>query len=240
MGVGSQRAAPRRRRSPASASDITARPTPAASPPRPTGTRTTGGSVSPRARAAARRSPGRCALAADDVPWFAEGTRIIPSRGRSRGRARLAPRYAARRTRSRRRRARTPATLTAGALSGHDHDGADPQQPRRAGDRLGVVAARMGDDAAGPLLGAELGQRVVGAADLERAGRLEALRLDERTVAERQQRRPQTTRNALQQPTSAALSRIVFGWSGTTRYTAVTWPPPRGGRRGGPVERESR
>jgi len=69
----------------------------------------------------------------------------------------------------------------------HDDDRADAQQPRRKRHGLGVVAARMGHDAAPLLLVGQLRQRVVRAADLERAGRLEALRLDESDVAETEQ-----------------------------------------------------
>ena len=77
--------------------------------------------------------------------------------------------------------------LDRGRVVGHHHDRADAKDSRRACDRLGVVAARMSDDARPALLGRQLGERVVSAAELERASRLEALGFDESAVAEGQQ-----------------------------------------------------
>jgi len=71
---------------------------------------------------------------------------------------------------------------------GHDHDGAHPEHARGTRNGLSVVAARMCHDADLLLLVGELRERVVRAADLERAGGLEALRFDEALVAETQER----------------------------------------------------
>ena len=75
-------------------------------------------------------------------------------------------------------------------LTGHDDDRADPEEPCRSRHALGVVAARVRDDARGALRGVELRDRVVRAADLERADGLEALGLEPRTVGDREQWRP--------------------------------------------------
>ena len=53
----------------------------------------------------------------------------------------------------------------------------------RPRDRLAVVACARGDDAGAPLLLAERRDRVVGAADLERARALQVLRLEEDLAA---------------------------------------------------------
>src|SRR3954463_7775928 len=73
---------------------------------------------------------------------------------------------------------------------GHYHDDARAKQLARACHGLGVVAARVRDHADLLLLVGQLRDGVEGAADLERPGRLEVLRLDETDVAEAQQRRP--------------------------------------------------
>ena len=73
----------------------------------------------------------------------------------------------------------------------HDDDGAQPELLRRAGDALGVVAGAGRDDAAGALGGAEVGDLVVGAADLEAEDGLQILALEVHAVAQprRQPRR---------------------------------------------------
>jgi hypothetical protein len=58
-----------------------------------------------------------------------------------------------------------------------DDRGRDAEAGGGAGDALGVVAARVGDDAARAHLGGEAGQEVAGAAQLERAGPLQVLGL---------------------------------------------------------------
>jgi hypothetical protein len=77
-------------------------------------------------------------------------------------------------------------------IRGHDDDRRCTQKPRRPSDALGVVARRVGDDAAGAFLGGQGRDCDVRAADLERADRLEALGLEEAPVLgwpERNERR---------------------------------------------------
>ena len=62
---------------------------------------------------------------------------------------------------------------------GHVDDRADAEHLRGQRDALGVVAGAGGHDAAGPFLGAEARHAHVGAADLEGAGALEVLGLEE-------------------------------------------------------------
>ena len=62
---------------------------------------------------------------------------------------------------------------------------ADAEQPRRIGDRLGMVARRGGQDAPGPLLGVEGREQVDPAPDLEGAGRVEVLALEVRPTTQR-------------------------------------------------------
>ncbi len=92
-----------------------------------------------------------------------------------------------------------PVALDGRRVGRHDDDGRGAEQSRRAGHALGVVARRVGDDAAREL---GVGQRrdgVVGAADLEGADRLERLRLQVSPRArgpERDERRPDGRRRA--------------------------------------------
>jgi hypothetical protein len=64
-----------------------------------------------------------------------------------------------------------------GGVLDDDHRG-DSEGAGGVGDGLGMVAARVGDHAARPVGVGEPADRVVGAAKLERADRLEALRLE--------------------------------------------------------------
>ncbi len=66
-----------------------------------------------------------------------------------------------------------------GGVLRHDDHGLDAEQPRRQGDRLGMVARGIGDDAAGPLRVRELRQGIVAAAEFEGAHALQILRLEE-------------------------------------------------------------
>ncbi len=73
-------------------------------------------------------------------------------------------------------------------LGHHDHR-AHAQQPRRQRDRLRMIARREGDDTGLALLGCELRQRVVRAAELEGAHALEVLALEEQLGAGQRIRR---------------------------------------------------
>ena len=66
----------------------------------------------------------------------------------------------------------------------HDDDRAQPELLRRAGDALGVVAGAGRDHAAGAFDGVEVGDLVVGAADLEAEDGLEVLALEVHAVAQ--------------------------------------------------------
>ena len=61
----------------------------------------------------------------------------------------------------------------------HQDGGGHRQQVARERDRLGMVAGRKGDHTGPPPLGIELRDRVVGAAELERADPLQVLALEE-------------------------------------------------------------
>ena len=65
----------------------------------------------------------------------------------------------------------------------HHDDRLDPRHPRGQGQRLGVVAAGVGDHAALALGLRELGKGVAGAAELEGAHALKALALEEHAAA---------------------------------------------------------
>ena len=69
-------------------------------------------------------------------------------------------------------------------IGGHGDNRLDAEHRRRRGDALRMVARREGDDAAAALLIAERRQLVVGAAELERAGTLQRLRLEQDAAAE--------------------------------------------------------
>ena len=66
----------------------------------------------------------------------------------------------------------------------HDDGRAHAEQFRRGGDALGVVAGGIGDDAGGALVRRDRAAFVVGAAELERAGALQRLGLEEDAGAE--------------------------------------------------------
>ena len=66
----------------------------------------------------------------------------------------------------------------------HDDRRRDPELGRCQRHALGVVAGRGGDDAAGPHLGRQADDLVVGATDLEREDRLQVLALEEHRHAE--------------------------------------------------------
>ena len=78
-----------------------------------------------------------------------------------------------------------------------DHDvRVDAERPCRVGDRLGVVAGRMRQHAAGPDVRVEPGDRGHRAADLERADRLQVLRLEPQPRPGRGQQRACARRTA--------------------------------------------
>ena len=66
----------------------------------------------------------------------------------------------------------------------HDDQRVDAERAAGHGDALGVVAGRRGDDAAPAFRLGEAAHAVVGAAHLEREGRLQALALEQDGVAE--------------------------------------------------------
>jgi cytochrome c oxidase assembly factor CtaG len=72
-----------------------------------------------------------------------------------------------------------PVALDGRRIAGHDDHGRRPEQSGGAGDALGVVPGRVGDDAAPPLFVGERGDRHVRAADLEGSDGLQALGLQE-------------------------------------------------------------
>ena len=74
--------------------------------------------------------------------------------------------------------------LDGGRRGRHDHHGADTQPRSGEGDTLGVIAGRGADDAAGALLGGEVGDAVMGAANLEGKDRLHVLALDQHIAPE--------------------------------------------------------
>ena len=157
-----------------------------------------------RAQSAARPRPSSRQLLDDLQPdralagdhaarRLADGTSIIPSRSAiSCARATRSSLCGPTKTISA-PSARTPATFTAGALSGMTTTARIPEQPRGARHAPGAwLPLECVDDAAAPApRQSAAASALYGAADLERAGRLEALRLEERAVAKRQQRRPQ-------------------------------------------------
>ena len=72
-----------------------------------------------------------------------------------------------------------PSTFTRGAVVGITTTAGAPSCTRGERHRLAVIARRIGDDAALPLVGGQLRDHVVGAANLERAARLHVLALEE-------------------------------------------------------------
>jgi hypothetical protein len=73
--------------------------------------------------------------------------------------------------------------LGQGGAHRHEDGRLDPQQRRRQGDALRVVAGARRHHAAGPFLVAEPSDADVGPSDLERSGALEVLRLEEDVLA---------------------------------------------------------
>ena len=67
----------------------------------------------------------------------------------------------------------------------HHDDGAQPELARGERDALRVIAGAGGDDAAGALLGVEVRDAVVGAAQLEAEDRLQVLALEMHRVPSR-------------------------------------------------------
>ncbi len=88
-----------------------------------------------------------------------------------------------RRRRPRRRSPRVAATFDGRRVVRHDDRRRHAEQLRRKRDRLRVVARRERDHAAPPRLVRELRERVVGAAELERAHALQVLALEEQRCA---------------------------------------------------------
>ena len=180
--------APRRSRGPTDRSAFTATATPLASPPPPIGHEHGG------------RSAMSSAISRPQVPWPAM------MRSSSNGGMIARPRSAAMRSATACRSALAGPTVTTSAPSvedpgaldrrgvvRHDHDGRAAQQAGGAGDALGVVARRVGDDATPQLGRPERGDRRIRAAQLERPDRLERLRLEQlsaRRIAERDERCP--------------------------------------------------
>ncbi len=68
-------------------------------------------------------------------------------------------------------------------IVGHDDDGRDAEQSAGERHRLRVVARGIGDHAAPLLLGRQAGERVVGAAELERAAALQVLAFEKHAGA---------------------------------------------------------
>ena len=97
---------------------------------------------------------------------------------------------------------------------GHEHRGLDPEQLRGERDALRVVAGGRRDHAAGALLLGEPEHPHVGAADLERAGALEVLALEQHRAAD-DRRQPARVlhrgrdRHSLEEP--AGLPDVVEG-----------------------------
>jgi hypothetical protein len=82
-------------------------------------------------------------------------------------------------------------------IARHHDDGRHVEQLRGRRDALRMIAGRKRHHPAAPLVGGERGQLVVGAAELERAGPLQRLRLEEDTPAgERIERRRGDQRGA--------------------------------------------
>ena len=67
----------------------------------------------------------------------------------------------------------------------HDDQRRAADQPRRQGHALGMVSRGEGDHPADPLFGGKARQAIVGAAELERAGALQGLALDEHPASRR-------------------------------------------------------
>ena len=140
-----------------------------------------------------------------------------PGRARSRGRRRAprrSPRPPARRAAP---YPRAASTLAIGAPSGTTIVAAMPGLARRPGDRLAVVARARGDDAGAPLVVRQLRDRVVRAADLERARALEVLGLEQHGPADEPRER---------------LRGVAPASRGRRRRAA---PAPRGSRRSRPL-----
>ena len=177
---------------------LTATAMPDTSPPPPTGTRTAAGRRAP-ARRDPRRSPGRsCPARRSRAGRRTAGSRRSPGRSRSSPDASIrAASVGATVTSS----APTPlirSVLTGGAVSGTTIAAGMREQRGGVGDGESVIAARVRDHARRPRVGQQRRDRVVGAAELERAGRLERLGLDQqggrpdgrRGTGKREQRRP--------------------------------------------------
>ena len=73
--------------------------------------------------------------------------------------------------------------LGARRIARHDDDTGHAEKPRRSGNALGVIAGRVGDDAAGRRSGGMRGELVIGAAKLERAGTLQRLGFEKNPAA---------------------------------------------------------
>lgn len=85
------------------------------------------------------------------------------------------------------------------------HDArADAEQPRRLRDALGVIAGRERDDAPGLLRIGQPRERIECAAELERAGALQDLRLDQHASAERRVERRIVQQRRAHRPTVEA------------------------------------
>ncbi|MNZ76598.1 hypothetical protein D3C78_951110 [compost metagenome] len=74
--------------------------------------------------------------------------------------------------------------LDLGGGLGHHDGGLDPQLTGRQGHALGMVAGRCGDYATGQFLSTELGQLVIGTANLEGEHRLQVFTLEQDVVAQ--------------------------------------------------------
>ena len=83
---------------------------------------------------------------------------------------------------------RHPLALDRRRVGGHHDHGRRPQQASRSSDALGMVARRVGDDAAPALLRGQGRDRGVGASQLERPDRLEGFGLQEPSLLGRSER----------------------------------------------------
>ena len=188
-----------------------------ASPPRPTGARTVAAPVDAQLGELLDDLQTDRALAGDDARVVGRrderpGPRCRPARAR----ARRAPRCAGPTKTISAPSARTPATLTAGALPGMTTTARMPSRRAARATAWAWLPLECVDDAARPARRAKLRERVVGAADLERAGGLEALRLE-----------PGAVRPAAAAASAAAIAaRCASAAARMSSSVTNCWPAP--------------
>jgi hypothetical protein len=107
-------------------------------------------------------------------------------------------------------------------MLGHDDRGRDPELSRDPGDALAHVPGSRSDDAVAQLLGRDLKHGVRGAAELERADRLEVLELevDLAVVLEADERR---AKDAPGEPVAGSLDLGQRDQNGTAVPTPWAW-----------------